>query len=416
MTAYTLAPVRQYIGWKAVWNAARAKWDKFPCDWQTAAVVDAHDAQYWTDADTARAAAQRWGAPYGAGIVITEADPYWFLDIDHCRKDGVWSPMAVELCAALDGCFIETSHSGEGLHIIGRGAVPSHRIQDDTIGLALYTRLRFCALTFSHATGSMEHDHTAAIATVAARYLPPAETTAAPAEWTDGPCEGYGGPADDDDLIRIACAATSARGAFGGLSFRQVWEADEDALGRAFPDAGERAYDASRADAALLQHLAFWTGKDCARMERIARRSALVRDKWDRGDYIRRTILHAVGSQTTVATGKRETASPGPAGGSAASGSPPAEAADPPRTGIVHASDVAEHFKGAVYIEDRYLAAAPDGTLLKPQQFCASSRYGGRYIVTTSEGKGTRNAWEAWTESEVFRPPFAHTLCFRPCF
>ncbi len=41
-------------------------------------------------------------------------------------------------------------------------------------------------------------------------------------------------------------------------------------------------YDSqSSADAALLHKLAFWTGRDAAQMERIARGSGLAREKWD---------------------------------------------------------------------------------------------------------------------------------------
>ena len=41
----------------------------------------------------------------------------------------------------------------------------------------------------------------------------------------------------------------------------------------AFDGAG--GFDHSSADAALMSHLAFWTGKDMPRMDRLFRRSAL---------------------------------------------------------------------------------------------------------------------------------------------
>ena len=76
-----------------------------------------------------------------------------------------------------------------------------------------------------------------------------------------------------------------------------------EALARAYPDPA-RGYDSSSADAALAQHLAFWTGKDCARIDSLMRRSALARDKWEREDYLPRTILGAVGRQFEVLTDK----------------------------------------------------------------------------------------------------------------
>ena len=54
------------------------------------------------------------------------------------------------------------------------------------------------------------------------------------------------------------------------------------------------------------QHLAFWTGKDAARIERLMRRSALVREKWDRDDYLGpRTIMGAISRQVQVLQDKR---------------------------------------------------------------------------------------------------------------
>jgi len=50
-----------------------------------------------------------------------------------------------------------------------------------------------------------------------------------------------------------------------------LWSADAEALARFFPTDGEDAFDRSRADSALLSHLAYWTGKDQARMERLWR-------------------------------------------------------------------------------------------------------------------------------------------------
>ena len=53
-------------------------------------------------------------------------------------------------------------------------------------------------------------------------------------------------------------------------------------------------YDASSADAALMTHLAFWTGKDMPRMDRLFRLSGLMRDKYrDRPDYRTATVQNA---------------------------------------------------------------------------------------------------------------------------
>lgn len=51
----------------------------------------------------------------------------------------------------------------------------------------------------------------------------------------------------------------------------------------------------SEADQALCNLLAFWTGGDPHRVERLFYESGLVRDKWrDREDYRDRTIRKAI--------------------------------------------------------------------------------------------------------------------------
>jgi primase-polymerase (primpol)-like protein len=43
--------------------------------------------------------------------------------------------------------------------------------------------------------------------------------------------------------------------------------------------------DTSRADAAFLAMLAFWTGPDPERLDRLFRNSGRYREKWERADY-----------------------------------------------------------------------------------------------------------------------------------
>lgn len=129
-----------------------------------------------------------------------------------------------------------------------------------------------------------------------------AQVQAVAQEWTSEPCCEWRGPTDDDELLRrMLATAPSAAAAFGSrATFAQLWNADAEALARSYPAAGRSdgmAYDASSADAALAAHLAFWTGKDAARMERLMERSALARDKWKRTDYLERTIMGAIARQ-----------------------------------------------------------------------------------------------------------------------
>ena len=406
MTDY--APERLYFGWKAVPGNRPGKTDKLPVDPRSGTVIDPHNPAHWLSREEASS------PTYGLAMETSEAAALLFLDLDHAYADGAWSPLAVDLVNRLNGCYVEVSYSGTGLHVIGRGRIPPHSTKNTPLGLELYSRLRFCALTGTHARGSMNFDATIAFTAIAAEFFPPrAEAVGAiPAEWTEAPCEGYGGPTDDDELIAVASKSRSARAAFGGkATFKDLWDGNAEALSRTYPttNPGE-PYGASEADAALASHLAFWTGKDCERIRRLMERSALRRDKWDRETYIVPTILGAVAKCREVATAKKPRAAAQSTEGDSGPGPGPGDA---PAAGILLACDLAAHFHGCVYIEDRNAVATPDGALLDSARFNTSSRYGGRRFAWI-EGKPKEDAWKAFVQNEQYTPPFAHALCFRP--
>ena len=391
-----LAAYNQFVLYKLV-PQPDGKTAKIPLSWQTLAPASAHDPANWLSADLA--CAWSLATSHHVGFAFTANDPFWFIDLDDCLTPTGWSAEATAVCHALPGVAIEVSQSGRGLHLIGTGTPPPHATApNDRLGL--YTAGRFVALTGAHATGSAATDCTATLPAVVARWFPPRAADLTPAaDWTTAPVPEWRGPLDDDALIAKALASVSAAGAFGSrATMRQLWKADPDALGAAYPAVG-RPYDASAADSALAAHLAWWTGRDCARIERLMRQSDLARGKWDeRPEYLRRTILAAVAVTTGCMTGPATATvtTPGVHVGR-----------------VLGASELAEHFAGCVYIEDRYAAAVPDGSILEPQQFRAAGRYGGhRYML--DESKQTRNAWEAFSESGSFQPPFAHSMCFRP--
>ena len=305
-----LAEWPQFIVVKLV-SRENGKTDKIPIHFNTGAAVSALEPANWIDCTTAHAVAAALGPGHGVGFVLTRADPFGCIDIDNCRTPSGWSPQAMEICQALPGSVVEVSQSGQGLHVWFRGPIPEHACKNVALGLECYSELRFI-LIGSNACGEMAPS-CPGVAAVVARYFPPRMEVAAVALPADGPCAEWSGPADDGELIRRALASRSAAGVFGGkASFADLWTADEVALSAAISDRqGGRPYDASGADAALAQHLAFWTGKDAERIERLMRQSALTRPKWDRADYLPRTITKACQLQRDVYNdGRRHSAEP----------------------------------------------------------------------------------------------------------
>lgn len=399
---------RQFVLYRLVPSPSRpGKTDKLPCsiDGQ---VVSAHNPQYWMDFATAQAAAALFGEGWGIGFVFTAQDPFWFLDIDGCLIDGQWSPLAVSLCNLLAGCAVEISQSGTGLHIFGSGVMPPHACKNTLLGLELYHEGRFVALTGAGAVGDAHADMSAVLPALVAQYFPAVEEK--PRELSDGPSPDWNGPKDDEELIRRAMLSKSASSVFGTkASFADLWRANEPALALTYPDP-VRAYDESSADAALAQHLCFWTGCDAERIERLMHQSALVRDKWEREDYLPRTIAAAISRQIEVLQD-----APGPELGVPATATvlewqPPAVRAG---NGYMNPEQQKEHFKGCVYITSLNRALTPGGIIMKSDAFRV--QYGG-YIFNLDNGneKTTRDAWEAWTVNQAHRVHMVNGTCFKP--
>jgi hypothetical protein len=406
---------RQFVVYRLVPSARPGKMDKLPCDWRNGSVASAHNPAIWTDFATAAGSLANNGC-HGVGFVFTATDPFWFLDIDGAlQPDNTWSPLAVDLCQRLAGAAVEVSQSGRGLHIIGSGTPPPHGCKNIPLGLEFYSSLRFVALTSINAAGDAGADCTAVLASIVPHFFPVgAGATAGPDEWTTEPVAEWDGPSDDDDLIRRALASgdRSAAAAFGGegVTFRDLWEANADALARKWPgDKG--AYDASSADASLAAHLAFWTGKNCERIRDLMYRSALVRDKWElRGDYyLPRTILRACGVSSEVAKGTSKPLPAAPSPEVAASvGITLRDAGE-----FMGVDGQLSHFAGCVYVRADDKVYTPDGDLLNQSRFDAT--YGGYQFIMDAQGqKLSTSAWEAFTRNRVYKAPRCHVLCFRP--
>lgn len=392
---------------------------------------DVHDPAIWIDAQMACNVVDAWNTAsatrtmwYCVAFSFTEADPFYFIDVDDCATDDGWSPIVDELFAALPGACIEISQSGRGLHFIGVGSttIPSdeRKKKDHTNQLFdLYTQERYVALTGNVIAGDARIDQSAGLDLLVEKHLRKTSTVGGVDGWTDGPREGWNGPVDDGALLQRMMRSVSGRSTFGvAASFADLWDCNVDVLAVSYPPDpnGQLPYDGNRVDAALAQHLAFWTGCDCERMQRLMFQSQLVRAKWeDRDDYITRTILVAVGMQTEYLTDK----TPEPLATMSAVSTGAALATMAPEFKLVEGSTYLDPdqqvtlFVGCVYVCDQHRVLVPGGALLKPEQF--KVMYGGYQLKMDRDNtKTTRDAWEAFTQSVAFRAPRAEGTCFRP--
>ena len=305
------------------------------------------------------------------------------------------------------GAYVETSVSGQGIHVVGTGAVPVHGCKNSTLGLEFYHADRFMAYT-GQGFGDPNTDCSAVLPFLIDTYFPSKNTAdASPgALWNDFPDQRWAGLEDDDALLKKALGATSAKSVFGGkASFSDLWNNNVDVLSKTYPSLNTvDPYDRSSADAALAQLLAFWTGNHHVRMERLMRASALVRPKWDdHRTYLRNTISNAVGRQTEfhVIRSKKPPQNQAPSETNA--------------TGYQFLSTQAQlqYFAGCTYVQNVHKILVPNGTFLKPDQF--KVMYAGKtFALDNMNEKVTTNAWQAFTENQGQVFPKAIGTCFKP--
>lgn len=380
----------RFINWRTIDGR------KVPCR-RDGSVIDPHDRANHVTREQAEQ------SQYDVGFVMCAEDGLFFLDLDKCYVNGAWTAESSAIFTSFGGAIGEISTSGTGLHIIGR-CDPS-RLSDRRNKwngwLEFYTDKRFVAFgkTGWEPIGGTYHDRDWTDQLL--RFVPQREHLG---ELPDGRDPAYTGPEDDDALIAIMLRSTgSAASAFGGTSVtvKDLWEANTAVLGIKYPSFdGKGDFDHSSADAALMSHLAFWTGKDMPRMDRLFRRSALMRDKYaKRDDYRRDTVQNAARLCKKVYDVPQRDANA-------------SHVSQQGHEAILSVPEMIEKFKGCVYVRDNHRVLVPDGSLLKPEQFNAT--YGGHVFQMMPDGtKPTGKAFEALTECRVHRFPQAKRTTFR---
>lgn len=302
-----MQPYAQWFIYRLHHRDANGKYQKEPIDARTRAkpLRDCGGIKMCADwATVAQVAAElQASAPVGEfyvpGFYFTASDPFWFLDIDGCvirdaQGQLAWSSLAIELLNAFPNAARERSSSQQGWHVIGSGKAPKHACKNISNKVEFYTEDRGVALTGIDASGNAAADYSTSLPWLIERFFQLNATSDRGAEWTSEPRADWHGPDDDAALINIALRTRSPGAVFGvKASFKDLWNANETKLARAYPSPSGDTWDRSGADQALANHLAFYTGCNCERMERLMRESPLTRDKWDRADYLRNTILKA---------------------------------------------------------------------------------------------------------------------------
>lgn len=200
----------------------------------------------------------------GIGFVLSESDPYVFIDLDHVVSEGEIEPWAEQLVERI-GSYTELSRSGSGIHIIARANKPGPRCRTAKHPkFEIYADRRLVVFTGKTLPGTPDAicDAEEAVAEVY-RYVFGDNPENTPPKETVKNAKPVG--MSDPVLIEKALSASN------GEKFARLWHGN----------IGDYNGDASAADMALCCMLAYWTDKDPVRIDRLFRESGLMRDKWD---------------------------------------------------------------------------------------------------------------------------------------
>jgi hypothetical protein len=308
-----------WVCWRFVWKSKRGEWSKVPINPETGENAKANDLTTATSFQQALEYHQREDTDTdGLGFIVTGSP---FAGVD---QDGVFDPATGEF---VDGARdrLETldapsefSPGGRGTRTFLIGDLPDGSRKGDPV--EMYDSGRYLTVTGQRIEWTPDEipardDGEERLAEVHREVFPDDYTEDDQQDLADVESPTGDVELDDEDLIE------RAKNAENGEKFSRLW------------NGSTAGYDShSEADLALCNLLAFWTGGDRGQIDRLFRKSGLMRPKWDdectaEGDtYGEHTIDKALSGRTeyydpdrkqraAAADGGTATAPPAPEGG-----------------------------------------------------------------------------------------------------
>lgn len=131
----------QWVVWRYE-DTDSKKPTKVPYSAKTGHLASVTDPNTWAGFDECvNAMSSGWYA--GIGFVLTENDPYSFIDLDDTKGDQTALDRQIKIFNEFNS-YAERSPSGSGLHIIVKGAIPSGRRRSF---IEVYSSLRYMTMT-----------------------------------------------------------------------------------------------------------------------------------------------------------------------------------------------------------------------------------------------------------------------------
>jgi len=407
-----LHAMTQYKQWllfqRTEWDTVKRKWGKkpiqangYPMPWRAA-------PEKLMTFEAAVAALARYPDAC-IGFVLTEADPFFCLDVDDCAvygADGVqtgWTKEALELVNSIPNGVVEVSMSGNGLHVFGSGAIGLHACDNDTLHAEFYTKHRAMALTGNVAVGT---NHLGLDSTLAANALVDAHFVR---KQRDVKRNGEGANIEDlekaaeaikfiDPLLNYndwlgVCMALHAAGVEADaeeLAYT-IAQAYTEQSPKYVPGYLDYKWGSFHADGGLTLGTLFHHAKAGGYK---------TREEIDAAEAFKaHQVVEAIDASNLP---------PPP---------PSVETAEVKveehKQGILYPNDYISMFGGCVYIASLHSIWAPDGQVHDQKRFDA--HYSGhQYALDMEARKCTDSPWEAFFKCRVYKFKRVRTSCFRP--
>jgi primase-polymerase (primpol)-like protein len=268
-----LAERPQWVAWR--WESKDGRLTKVPCSPRVAGHANVTDPTDWVSYEEAKGFQIENGLA-GVGYVFSGDDPYTGVDLDRCRdpQTGKVDLWADRIIRQLDS-YTEVSPSGTGVKIWVRASISGDRHRTGSV--EMYDRTRFFTVTGQHLLGTPTtiEDRKTQLDDLYSDlfgYIEPQSRTATRSDRPE-PTQGsltvkasVTRELDDEEVLLRAMEAKN------GHKFSDLWHGRWQSCD--YPSQSE-------ADLALCAMLAYWTDRNVQQIDRLFRRSGLMRPKWD---------------------------------------------------------------------------------------------------------------------------------------
>lgn len=247
----------QWIMWRYE-DTDSNKPTKVPYSARTNRLASVTDGQTWATFDECVNAMQT-GMYSGIGFVLTDNDPYAFIDLDDTKGDQTALDRQIKIYNEFNS-YAERSPSGSGLHIIIKGAIPSGRRRSF---IELYSSQRYMTMTGDIYRNSPIAEQNELLNVLWSQM---AQGSVATAHYA-----GLAEAKETDEQVYMRAVAAANGDKFAEL-YAGKWEGMYSSQ--------------SEADFALVDIIAFYT-QNRAQISRMFRASGLgQREKAKRNDYV----------------------------------------------------------------------------------------------------------------------------------